>query len=131
MYVSRALQQLHHQRDRAGNLLKPKSATSVSAMPLISVRRVVRAACRPAAWRRASLEGARALAEAVAALTELTMRATSEVTALAAVLLSLALEEALMVERVDSELDINEVFYMQEDWGGTYGYWLLGRQLQH
>ena len=83
-------------------------------MPLISVRRVVRAACRPAAWRRASLEGARALAEAVAALTELTMRATSEVTALAAVLLSLALEEALMVERVDSELDINEVFYMRE-----------------
>jgi hypothetical protein len=77
------------------------------------------------------LEGARALAEAVAALTELTMRATSDVTALAAVLLSLALEEVLMVERVDSELDINEVFYMQEGWVGTYGYWLLGRRLQH
>jgi hypothetical protein len=100
-------------------------------MPLISVRRVVRAACRPAAWRRVSLEGARALAEAVAALTELTMTAISDVTALAAALLSLVLEEALMVERADSELNVNEVFLMQEDWVGTYGYWLLDRQLQH
>jgi len=122
---------LCHPRDKSSDLLKPKSATSVLAMPLNSVRRVVRAACRPATWRRASLEGARALAEAVAALTALTMKATSTETALAAVLLSLALEEVLMVERVDSELDINEVFCMQEGWVGAYGYWLLGRQSQH
>jgi hypothetical protein len=76
-------------------------------MPSTSVRRAVRAACKPAAWRRASLEGARALAEAVAALTALTISATSEVTALAAALLSLALEEALMVERVDSGFEVS------------------------
>ena len=76
-------------------------------MPLISVRRVVRAACKPASWRRASLEGARALAEVVAALTALTIWATSEVTALAAALLSLALEEALIVDRVDSRREVS------------------------
>jgi energy-converting hydrogenase Eha subunit C len=47
------------------------------------------------------------LAEAVAALTALTISATSEVTALAAALLSLALEEALMVERVDSGFEVS------------------------
>jgi hypothetical protein len=86
-----------------GDLLKPKSATSVSAMVLISVRRVVRAACKVPASRRASLPaGERALTEAVAVLTALTIWATSDVTALAAALLSLALEETLMVDSVDS-----------------------------
>jgi hypothetical protein len=46
------------------------------------------------------------LAEVVAALTALTIWATSNVTALAAVLLSLALEEPLMVERVDSRIAV-------------------------
>ena len=73
-------------------------------MVLISVRRVVRAACNPAACRRASLPdpGARVLAWAVAALTALTICPTSDVTTLCAELLSLALEEELMVARVDS-----------------------------
>jgi hypothetical protein len=97
------LQRPRHSRDRARDLLKPKSATSVSAMPLISVRRVVRAACTSAASLPASPES-----EAVAASTEATMRVTWAVTSLTTVLPSL-------LERIDSELDINDVFCMQED----------------
>jgi hypothetical protein len=67
------------------------------------------------------VEGARELTEAVAAVTELTMTTISDVTALTAAVLSLAPEVAVMVERVDSELNVNEVFLMQEDWVGTYG----------
>jgi hypothetical protein len=100
------LQRPRHPRDRAHDLLKPNLATSVSTMPLMSVRRVVRAACRLAA---SLLESARASTEAVAALTSVTMRVTWVVTALIAVLSS------PMLERIDSELDINEVSCMQED----------------
>ena len=93
----------HATRDRARDLLKPKAATSVSVMPLMSVRRAVRAACTSAASLPASPES-----EAVAASTEATMTVTWAVTSLTTVLPSL-------LERIDSELDINEVFCMQED----------------
>jgi hypothetical protein len=102
------LQRPRHSRDRARDLLKPKSATSVTTMPLMPVRRVVRAACTSAASLLASPESARASTEAIAASTEVTMRSTWAVTALTVVLPSL-------LERIDSELDINEVFCMQED----------------
>lgn len=71
----------------------------------------------------------RALTEAVAALTALTIWATSDVTALVALLLSLALEEALTVERVDSAME----FSADRVWGKgrAYEYWLLGRRWRH
>ena len=99
------LQRPRHSRDRARDLLSPKTATSVSVRLLISVRRVVRAACTSAASLPASPES-----EAVAASTEVTMEVTWVVTALIAALSSLP-----MSERIASELDINEVFCMQED----------------
>jgi len=49
------------------------------------------------------------------------MTVTWVVIVLTAALVSPAPEVALMVERTDSELIVNKVVLMQEDWVGTYG----------
>lgn len=65
------------------------------------------------------------MAEAAAVLTALRIWATSDVMALAAALLSLALEEALMVERVDSGQEVS-IRCVSDINGGKHtdvGYW--------
>ena len=71
-------------------------------MVLISVISVVSAAVREPACRRTSLEPPAAFAEAVAVSMEATMALTSVVRAAAAADFSAALDDGLMVAKVDS-----------------------------